>query len=520
MADASPAQMWRQNLQTVIELLDANGMDYFCVPNIVAQRSVVAVAVAQRDALLRTLRAGLTAQGMVIRTLDRDGKRVSSDRCTVIQVFQAVSDPAGRAVIGETSACEIELWSTMPQPDGQPALLAGPRAHRVGTTVSADTPTEYVSAERLSAFQPAGGERRYRTRAVYADPGPTEVRFPIDAVYTWVDGDDPAWQQRKARAMDRSGEADAQPDSFDRLATNASRFTSRDELLYSLRSVHAFAPWINHIYLVTDDQTPSWLDVTAPGITLVSHKEIFGDVGRLPTFNSHAIESRLHHIPDLSEHFLYFNDDMIIGRPMLPTQFFFANGVAKFFPSSSLVDVNPPAPADAPVDVAAKNNRRLIMQRFGLHLYQKMRHVPYPLRRSVLNEIESELTQEFHATAGHQFRDRDDLSIASSLAHYWAYCTGRSVPGGISHTYIDLGRVLAPFLLARVVRRRDIDVFCLNDNDSLEADAEQQAQMVRDFMDAYFPFKAPWELPEARLGVTQRRNEHPVGAVRPESELV
>ena len=50
-------------------------------------------------------------------------------------------------------------------------------------------------------------------------------------------------------------------------------------------------------------------------IRVVPHSEIFPDTGDLPTFNSHAIEACLHRIPDLSENFLYFNDDVFLGRP-------------------------------------------------------------------------------------------------------------------------------------------------------------------------------------------------------------
>ena len=75
-----------------------------------------------------------------------------------------------------------------------------------------------------------------------------------------------------------------------------------------------------------------------PDVTVVSHREVFGDTGLLPTFNSQAIESRLHRIPGLAEHFLYFNDDMFMGRAVAPDLFFSPGGLSKFFPSSALVD--------------------------------------------------------------------------------------------------------------------------------------------------------------------------------------
>ena len=74
---------------------------------------------------------------------------------------------------------------------------------------------------------------------------------------------------------------------------------------------------------------------------MVPHREIFGDTGRLPTFNSQAIESRLHRIPGLAEHFLYLNDDVFLGRPVPPEMFFTPGGLTRFFPSTALVDSAP-----------------------------------------------------------------------------------------------------------------------------------------------------------------------------------
>ena len=42
----------------------------------------------------------------------------------------------------------------------------------------------------------------------------------------------------------------------------------------------------------------------------------------LPTFNSCAIELHMHKIEGLSEHFVYFNDDIIINSHIDPDYFF------------------------------------------------------------------------------------------------------------------------------------------------------------------------------------------------------
>src|SRR5699024_104385 len=103
------------------------------------------------------------------------------------------------------------------------------------------------------------------------------VTEPIDLVYTWVDGTDPAWRSRML--AERDG---VDPDAVEESATAESRFASRDELRFSLRSVEYYASWFNHIYLVTDGQVPDWLDLNHPKLTVVDHKEIFADTTVLP----------------------------------------------------------------------------------------------------------------------------------------------------------------------------------------------------------------------------------------------
>src|SRR5690606_3819380 len=125
---------------------------------------------------------------------------------------------------------------------------------------------------------------------------------------------------------------------------------------------------------------------------------------------------------------------------------------------------------------------------------QKMKHVPYALRRSVLEEIERELPLEVAETAEHQFRHPRDLSIPSSLHHYWSFMTGRSVPGGIGYAYINLSRLRTPFLLSKLLRHRDVDVFCVNDTDQAKLPFRDQYEIVKDFFEAYFPFRAPFEV--------------------------
>ena len=88
-----------------------------------------------------------------------------------------------------------------------------------------------------------------------------------------------------------------------------------------MRSLEVNAPWIRNVYIVTNGQVPSWIDTSNPHLKIISHQEIFKDQSALPTFSSPAIEMNLHHIPDLSDYFIYFNDDVFLGSPVHLTDF-------------------------------------------------------------------------------------------------------------------------------------------------------------------------------------------------------
>jgi len=142
--------------------------------------------------------------------------------------------------------------------------------------------------------------------------------FDIDLVYLWVDGNDPAWQAKHDQYIGRPVEG---------LGTNCTgRYVDNNELMYSLRSVEQYAPWIHRIYIVTDNQVPCWLDTSNPRISIIDHSEIMPREC-LPCFNSCVIEHFLCYIPGLSEHFLYANDDMMLANPARPEDFFGDDGL-------------------------------------------------------------------------------------------------------------------------------------------------------------------------------------------------
>lgn len=147
----------------------------------------------------------------------------------------------------------------------------------------------------------------------------------IDIVYLWVDDSDKKWRAEKDKWLEIvKGERPVYRD-----AAIEARWRDNGEFLYSLRSVDKFAPWVNHIYIITGfNQVPKWLNTKHPKITIVPHEQIIPH-DALPTFNATAIEMCIPNIPGLSEHFLLMNDDMFFNRPLTPGFFYDSRGRAR-----------------------------------------------------------------------------------------------------------------------------------------------------------------------------------------------
>lgn len=336
-AEADPVEVRRHNLNRVAQALELAGIDWFRVPTRNPVRTAVAVREADRQQVLRLLGKLIESDHGRLRPVTPGGRK--RRRGTgVVAVCWPVTDPRGSMLLGADYACEVEFWR---ESDGR---LVAPRRNPVADSIPADEPVVIAPEPVFGAFSSPDDPTGYRTRQVFTVVDPDRIEFPIDVVYTWVDGGDPAWQRRKARAL----AGNSWVDEINTQAANDSRYASRDELRYSLRALHSFAPWVRRVFLVTDDQVPPWLDLAHPRITVISHREVFGSTGTLPTFNSQAIESRLHRIPGLAEHFLYLNDDVILGRPVTPDLFFTPGGLTKFFPSGAPVDTAPRGPPTGP----------------------------------------------------------------------------------------------------------------------------------------------------------------------------
>ena len=399
---------------------------------------------------------------------------------------------------GMTSSLHVEPW---PEIDGRASLLA----HDTGVEVqfweaapdgALVAPSRNPYAERLPVVLDTVDivdidvdGVRVPTLALMAEPTVTECRFEVDVVYTWVDGSDAAWNDaRQARLAEVTGDDAATART--RASSGRARFLDRGELRYSMRSVHLFAPWVRRVHLVTAGQTPAWLDVDHPMINLVDHRDIL-PAEALPTFNSQAIETGLHRVDGLAEHFVYLNDDVLLGRAARPESFFSPAGLNAAFLSHTTIGLTdqPDAP---PFVKSAWNNRRLLQDAFGAAITRNLAHTPHPHRVSVLHELAERFGGDLDRTARTPFRSDTDVSPLSSLAQHYGLLTGSSYVGEGELAYVNISNADVEATLGRLMSR-DQDYICLGDHHDHALREERLVEVLHDFFEAYYPVAAPWE---------------------------
>lgn len=329
--------------------------------------------------------------------------------------------------------------------------------------------------------------------------------FPIDFVVTWVDQNDKLWRAEKARY---SGKQEIKGS-----ADTAARYRDAGLLKYWFRGVEQFAPWVRKIHFVTAGQKPDWLDENNPKLILVNHKD-FISPEYLPTYNSVVIERYMHKIPGLADHFVYFNDDFFIIRPVSPERFF-NNGLPC---DIAIFQYNP---SWSQYYVTLKNNIRLINSHFSkkdvinenrekwytdiygkrgrinrrLKFYNKFitlrtHHNAQPYLKSTFTEVWDAFGEELKETSNNRFRHKTDYT--PELFRTWQICKGNFEP---YDTYSDTKMfplLLRPKKAIEAIRNQSYSLICLNDNDHVK-DYELLMKHIREAFQEILPDKSSFE---------------------------
>ncbi|WP_370454041.1 stealth family protein [Frondihabitans sp. PhB188] len=471
----TPQQSMLEDLAFVKGVLDDSVIPHLLVRGN-GERPVIAVDAERRAEFETAFRAA--AQGEPFYSKGSHGRAAlviadgfGSETERVIRLFRPRVEPLGRLRYGAGFAVQVEFWITT-----ETEVLAPVENALMRRTLPLDE-ANLTDIERYGFH--------WQTIEHMFDDHATDITFDVDIVFSWVDGNSVEYQRARAAREKKHvlGEGDDAP----------ARFRQIDELKYALRSVYMFAPWIRTIYIATDSPAPAWL-ADHPRVRIVRSAEFFADPSVLPTHNSLAVESQLHHIDGLSEHFLYSNDDMFFGRPVSPSMFFSPGSVTKFIEADTRIGLGLNNATRSGHENAARVNRQLLQQRFGRVTTRHLEHTATPLRKSVLFEMEHEFAADFVSTAASPFRAATNISVTNSFYHYYALVTGRAiVQENAKVSYVDTTMVAGLAILSELLKKRSDDFFCLNDGSFPEVTDEERTAVVTDFLERYFPFRAPWE---------------------------
>ncbi|WP_235563893.1 stealth family protein [Arthrobacter sp. Soil763] len=475
----TPYQAMVEDLIFLRAVLDDANLDYLLVRGN-NDRPVLAVDWKNRRKLRAALVEACRDEPFYSMTVDAkkkssvlvaDGELSPNRQGRIFRLYRPRVEPGGGLEFGASAGVQLELWSF----EGDELILPIENSLTRRTLLAQDAVRGTV--ERYGHTWPT-------IENMFADHA-SDISFDIDLVFSWVDGSSPEYIA--ARRAQMAGVVVGEGDDHE------ARFRQINELKYALRSVYMFAPWIRRIFIATDSPAPEWL-ADHPGVTIVRSEEFFADPSVLPTHNSQAVECQLHHIEGLSEHFLYSNDDMFFGRTVRPDMFFTPGGITKFIEAETRIGLGENDAERSGFENAARVNRKLLWDRFGRITTRHLEHTAAPLRRSLVAQMEEEFPAEFAKTAASRFRAADNISVTNSFYHYYALLTGRAVTQTAAKVrYVDTTARAGLNYLPKLLAKRNMDFFCLNDGSFPEVPADERAEVVTDFLEKYFPIKAPWE---------------------------
>ncbi len=326
----------------------------------------------------------------------------------------------------------------------------------------------------------------------------------IDLIVPWVDGNDPVWQKTRADFLGLDGD------------NRIIRYRDWGLMKYWFRGVEKYLPWVRKIHFVTFGHMPEGIKKDHPKLNIVNHKDYIPEE-YLPTFSSHVIEMNFFRIKDLSEQFIYANDDMFFLRP-LNSEFFFKDGLPVDCAIQNILqfkraDGIDPIVANDLLNInmnfsknsVIKNNiSKWFSPKYGIkgilkNLYLMPifnytgfvdSHIPYSFLKSTMLEVYQKCEPAFLNTFSHPIRTRDDIN--QWLFRYWQFATGRFSPGKPNRgKLLIIGDNDAE--IKRAITNQSVPMICISD-DIEDIDFEKEKQFLIDCFETILPEKSSFEI--------------------------
>ncbi len=332
----------------------------------------------------------------------------------------------------------------------------------------------------------------------------------VDLVVMWVDGSDPLWLAEKNKYCAASpSESEA-----------GYRFRDHGMMQYWFRSVERYLPWFRKIHFVTWGHLPPFLDTSNPKLHVVRHQDFMPE-GTLPCFNSTALEINLFRIEGLAEHFVYFNDDMFVLRPMRKSDFFTEDGL----PCQQFTETPPVFNGNMGTwQMHVVNDLSIINQHFQKKNCQhgrfrqyfslkypwydnvrslamrflypncftgfKTAHIPQPFCKKTFETVWNAEPAYLKETSRHKFRDYRDVN--QYLAAWWQLAEGNFAPRKTDAKTMIVNRDTIDNV-HRCITERAVETVCINDG-AFDPEYPAIRAKLADAFDSILPDKSSFEL--------------------------
>jgi len=312
----------------------------------------------------------------------------------------------------------------------------------------------------------------------------------IDAVITWVDGNDETHRKKRANALINEK---TEYENDLKSGKDKTRFVESGELLYCILSIRRFAPWIGKIFLVTDNQRPGFMTSDfqkSQNITIVDHTEIFRDYEwALPTFNTRTIEMGLWRIPEISDQFIYFNDDFVLTSPVDKRMFFEDEKIVlmgNWKPVRSYgaikMGINKMVSTVAKRFLGITRSMHLLLQVRSALLagftdkYFRIPHVPYPVRKSTLQNFFNKNPKVFENNIKFKFRNTNQFS-AIFLANHLEIKANKSLlknPEGVMMLQGEMDNIISLGYKLNRIKNRDVKFLSIQGFERFKKDQQEK----------------------------------------------
>lgn len=307
--------------------------------------------------------------------------------------------------------------------------------------------------------------------------------FDVDIVISWVDGNDQSWIRERNRYRKQY--------NLKRIDTSVNRYRDWGLLKYIFRGIDEYAPWVRKVFFITCGQIPSWLNTKCQKLVLVNHKDYIPKK-YLPTFSANPIEINLHRIKNLSEHFIYFNDDTFITKACKKSDFFSREGLPKY----PAIEKAPALFGDKIFCNITTNNICHINNFFnkknvkfsnikkwylsgllplGLNLFNDIlsprnfvglysEHIPSPFLKSEISLCWNDFYDILNSTSLNKFRSIEDVN--QYLFKYYLLCKNRFCPSKIGRLWNRKLPYANLNLICKEISSQKKKIVCLFDNDN------------------------------------------------------